>query len=294
MAETVRFKITNRDKEIIHHVARFRFLRSTHIVRLVGGPPAQILRRLQRLYHHGWLDRPRCQLDYFHRGGSHPMVYALGSRGAAFMRREFKLPFQRMEWSGKKSSVGRVFLDHTLMVAEVLVTVELAFRSSDGSVRFVTAAELSMARSNHERPFPFRWNVMIGARKVGLIPDGVFALEYADGTAKPERVVCFLEADRGTMPITRSNANLSSFSRKLKAYTALWKRGDFQDTFGSRRVAVHTVTISADRALNISSAIANLSAGRGLFTCQTLAEFTAAPGSILRRAGPRDIGSSIC
>ncbi len=39
--------ITQRDKDVIRQVARFRFLRSPQIVKLVGGAPAQVLRRLQ-------------------------------------------------------------------------------------------------------------------------------------------------------------------------------------------------------------------------------------------------------
>ena len=291
--EAVRsIKLTQRDKEIIRHVARFRFLRSTHILRLVGGAPAQILRRLQALYHHGWLDRPRCQIDFFHRGGSKPIAYGLGSRGAALMRREHDVPFERMEWSGKKTRIGRLFLDHALMIAEILITVELACRSTSETVRFVPAADLEreMAASNRGRRASFHWSVAVGGRKIGLIPDGVFALEFQDAPAGKNRLICFLEADRGTMPITRSNPNLSCFSKKMQAYSALWKRGDFEKAFGSRRVAVYAVTTSAERVHNFASATAKLPYGRGLFACHTLEEVIRSPGMLLQKAASRDKG----
>ena len=297
-SEAVRpIELTQRDKEIIRHVARFRFLRSTHVLRLVEGAPSQILRRLQALYHHGWLDRPQCQIDFFHRGGgSKPMAYGLGSRGAAFMRREHNVPFERMQWSGKKSRIGRLFLDHALMIAEILITVELACRSTSEAVRFVPLADLEreLTASKRERCTPFHWSVTVGGRKIGLIPDGVFALEFQDVPAGQNRLVCFLEADRGTMPITRSNPNLSCFARKLNAYSALWKRGAFENALGSRRIAVYAVTTSAERARNIADATKKLPCGRGLFACHTMEEITRSPEMILRKAASRDKSDAIC
>ena len=41
--------------------------------------------------------------------------------------------------------------------------------------------------------------------KLGVIPDRVFALEYADQNGQMQRVYFFLEADRGTMPVVRRN-----------------------------------------------------------------------------------------
>ena len=68
-------QLTARDREIIRFVFAHRFLRSTHIHALIGGSRQQVLQRLQRLYHHGYLERPRAQIDYYHQGGSQSMVY---------------------------------------------------------------------------------------------------------------------------------------------------------------------------------------------------------------------------
>lgn len=74
--------LTPRDLDIIRAAFRFRFLRSTHLASLFGGSRQVILRRLQLLFHHGYLDRPRAQIDYY-RNGSQPMVYGLGNKGTA-------------------------------------------------------------------------------------------------------------------------------------------------------------------------------------------------------------------
>ncbi len=61
-----------------------------------------------------------------------------------------------------------------------------------------------------------------GKEKLGVIPDRVFALEFGD---KGERILCFLEGDRGTMPVERAKHDASSIARKLHAYALTWKAG---------------------------------------------------------------------
>ena len=126
------FQLTERDRAIIRQVNRHRFLRSPQIIALVGGSAQQILRRLQRLYHAGYLVRPQAQLEYFRSGGSHHMVYGLGNKGAALINGEGRdSPYPRS--SEKNHGVGRVFLDHALLVSDVMVEIELACQQSAGS-----------------------------------------------------------------------------------------------------------------------------------------------------------------
>lgn len=90
-------ELTDRDREILRQVHRRRFLRSTHLVALLGGSRQHMLRRLQLLYHHGFLERPRAQIDYFHNGGSRTIAYGLGNKGAAWLKRELSLPFHGLD-----------------------------------------------------------------------------------------------------------------------------------------------------------------------------------------------------
>ena len=60
-----RIELTERDREILQQVHRHRFLRSSHLGQLVPGGRKHLLRRLQLLYHHGYLERPRAQIDYY-------------------------------------------------------------------------------------------------------------------------------------------------------------------------------------------------------------------------------------
>src|ERR1035437_2660806 len=136
-------RITDRDREIVRLVHRFRFLRSSHICLLIPGSPQQLLRRLKLLYHHGFLERPRAQLDYYHKGGSSHMVYGLGNKGAALLRRDLVPGIGQVRWGEKNRITGRIYLEHALLVSDVMVAIELACRRT--GIRLLTAHELAVA-----------------------------------------------------------------------------------------------------------------------------------------------------
>src|SRR5438067_13404141 len=84
-SEPPAFRLTDDDVEIIRHIARHRFLQSTHIAALVGRSLDRTNDRLLLLFHAGYVDRPRAQLDRFPTSGSAPFVYALADRGARLL-----------------------------------------------------------------------------------------------------------------------------------------------------------------------------------------------------------------
>ena len=87
------FQITPRDVELVRQVAAHRFLRSTHLSVLVASPHKKVCDRLTALYHAGYLDRPRAQLEYHVKdGGSQPIVYALDARGVRLLRENASRP----------------------------------------------------------------------------------------------------------------------------------------------------------------------------------------------------------
>jgi len=252
-------QLTERDREIIRLVHRYRFLRSAQITALMADNSQQLLRRLQLLYHHGYLERPRAQLDYYHRGGSRPIVYGIGNKGAVFLKRERGAYFQKLSWGEKNRSVGRIFLEHALLVSGIMVTLELACRKRDG-IRLLTETELT---GKDERPF--QWKVNLHGRKLGVVPDRVFALEFRDQSGKPDRAIFFLEADRATMPVVRKNLLQTSFYRKMLAYATTWSQSLHRTLFAFHRFRVLTVTTSAARVKSLVEACSKLKRGQGLF-----------------------------
>jgi DNA-binding Lrp family transcriptional regulator len=263
-------QLTERDRDILRHVRRHRFLRSSHLAALIGGRTQHLLRRLRLLYHHGYLERPRAQIDYYHRGGSRCLAYGLGKQSAALLQ----LERSSSDWSAKNDGVGRSFLEHALMVSDVMVSLEVACRQN-GRVRLLIGEDIPMPAETRIQSEPFQWRVTLASRtKLGVIPDRVFALEFLDQPQGRNRVLCFLEADRATMPIARRTLTRSSFQRKLLAYEATWTQGLQQTRFGFQRFRVVTVTTSTARVASLVEASRQLSRGHGLFLFTDLATLT--------------------
>lgn len=269
-----RIELTSRDGEILRQVHRHRFLRSSQLISLVGGSRQHVLRRLQLLYHHGYLERPRAQIDYFHRGGSRTIAYGLGNKGSALLKHELSLPFHRVDWGGRNRSTGRLFLEHALLVSDIMVSLELACRRH-GQVRLLASDELPLPDAARRQREPFQWRVNLGSHlKFGVIPDQVFGLEFTGSGGKPVRAFYFLEADRATMPVMRQSLSQSSFHRKLLAYEATWTQNLHRSRLGLHRFRVLTVTNSPERVKTLVEATRRLEKGQGLFLFTDADTFT--------------------
>jgi hypothetical protein len=239
-------RITDRDIQIVQAVGRHRFLRSTHLIALQVTSPQQILRRLQLLFQHGFLDRPRAQIDYYRRG-SHAMVYGVGNRGAELLEKTCGVLRRKVDWSAKNRSVTRYFLEHTLAVADVMVALEVACRNRDG-VRIKTDDEANV-----------KWSVAVNDRgksaHLPVVPDKIFKVEFP---ATPNvSIHILLEVDRATMPVMRHTLKQTSVYRKFVAYQKVW-RDKRHTEFGMDRVRVLTVTTTPERVMNLIQAVRHL------------------------------------
>lgn len=253
--------LEERDWQIIRLVHRHRFLRSDHIASFVGGSQQRIVRRLQLLFHHGYLERPHAQLESYYRPGSRAIVYGLGNMGEKLLRQEFGISIFPASCSEQNRAVGRTLLDHTLLVADVMVALELACRKR-GDVHLIYDDDLSI----HSEKEPFQWRVTIqSGEKLGAIPDFVFALDYPNASGQRQRAYFFLEADRGTMPVKRHSLSQTSFYRKLLAYEATWTQNIHRQQLGINRFRVLTITTIAKRIETLVQACSELQRGHGLF-----------------------------
>lgn len=254
-ASSVHFELTERDLAIIRLVDRHRFIRSPHIISLIGGSRQNILRRLKLLYHHGYLERPRAQLDSYH-AGSHHIVYGLGDKGGKLLQQESGGTY--IPWGEKNRVSGRMFLEHTLFVSDAMATVEMACR--DRSIRLISSDKfLPPGQSS------FEWRVATKKHKLGVVPDETFALEFTDANGGTKRSYFFLEADRGTMPVARQNLTQTSMRRKFIAYAATWRQGLHTSILGLPHFRVLTITASSARLKSLVGECLQLESGQGLF-----------------------------
>ncbi len=252
-----RIELSSRDVEIFKLLRRYRYLRSTYIHAFVGGVSAtRFKERLGDLFHEGYLDRPpqqwasadaRCMPVVHESGtGSERALRAWGARAD-----DGSTPLA--------DTAHRQFL-HALMICEVLASIELAVRA-DRRLRFITWPEILARAPEAVRASgtPVRLPVPSGGY---LVPDGSFGIAYQDGDAKATYRFFALEADRGTMPIARSDTKQTSYLGKLAAYDQIIARQIHKTHWGIPNLIVLTVTTSAARASEI---VGKLTDGRQAF-----------------------------
>lgn len=287
--EPVTIRLTERDLEIIRQVYKHRFLTSEHILSLVDGGKNALQRRLGLLFHAGYLDRPRVQLM---RAGNPPMVYALGNLGADIIAQETDAPVSSVDWTSKNREVKGVFLEHTLMVANFMIAVELACKASK-EVEFISPERiLNQRKTEPSSPgHGLSWRVESSRafpgqkKKIGfsLVPDNVFGLQVTRNGSTGV-VYFFLEADRSTMPVRASNLARSSFYKKMVGYWESWNQGLFSQNFGFKKARVLTLTISPERIQSLIRANKELDPkGQGLRM------FLFAPEKILDQDQPKAV-----
>jgi hypothetical protein len=270
------FQLTDRDVEIVRQVARHRFLRSTHISQLLSSSHKKVCERLTLLYHTGYLDRPRQQLEYYVRnGGSKPYVYALGDPGARLLKECDCFDRMSIDWAQKNKGCTRNFLLHTLAVAEFRVALAVSCRAWP-RVRLVESDELllSAPKETQESPNPWSWRVRVQFKgkiaETGVFPDYVFALILPDGRRRPFVVEC----DRGTMPIERASLAQTSMMRKFIAYEATRAQAIHKSRFGWGDFRVLITTTSSERNKNMRELIERFRGCNPLFLLAAHGPFT--------------------
>lgn len=253
---TTELELMPLDEDILRHVRRHRFLRASHLMRLLPAPDARILYRLATLFRHGYLNRPKAQVRYDRTLRSRDVVYSMGKRGVRHLQSLGEVGSHRIQ----EKRVGQIYLEHTLEIADFMTRLESELPPG-------VAIEYLDDESSNERPNPtFPWSVPIHYKgeilSIGVVPDRIFKL-----STKDEELLFCLEVDRGTMPVVRSNPAQSSFYRKLLAYHETWRTGLHFRRFGWRRFRVVTLTSSRERRNHIIEVCREVvaSGGSGLF-----------------------------
>ena len=236
--------LTERDIAIFRALSHYRYLRSSYLHAFAGGASqTRFKERLGDLFHEGFLDRPSKQWA-FAEARYRPAFHELGERGRRALA-EFG-----GEGAGARtflaSSAHRQF-SHATMICECLASIELATRSLP-QVRFIPWSEILARAPEQTRASALPQKVAVSGGAV--IPDGLFGLEYQAEGGKAYRFFT-LEADRGTMPVSRSNGAQTSCLGKLALYGEIIARGLHKLHWGIPNLLVLTVTTDARRLENI-------------------------------------------
>ena len=227
-------RVQERDIEIIRLVYNYRFLNSDQIQALVNGSEQGILRRLQKLFHHGFLDRPLSQIVY-PLTGTQKMVYALGDKGADFLANEFGIDRGEIKWNEKNKEVKDRHIQHTLMISNFRLCLKLALDKT------ANTDFLFWKRENRKelKDYVYIEDEQGRETKAPIVPDGFFGIQDPKG-----KMHWFIEADQGTM----SNGR---FLNKMRAYWNWWKRGGHTRKFDIKAFRVLTLTKTEQRKENL-------------------------------------------
>jgi len=238
-------ELTARDIEIFKLLGRYRYLRSTYIHAFVGGASEKRFKeRIGDLFHEGYIDRPEQQWEYA-RARYLPAVYESGA-GATRALHEAGIAIDDPR-TFLAATAHRQF-HHSLMICEVLASLDVAVRA-DPHLRIIAWPQILARAPEKTRASttPFRVPVPSGGY---LVPDGLFGLEYAHGGTKSYRFFA-LEADRGTMPVVRTNPNQTSYLGKIEAYREIIAQRVHKTHLGLPNLLVLTLTTGEARMADI-------------------------------------------
>lgn len=218
-------RLQARDREILKLVYDYRFLTSHQIQLLAHGSDQVILRRLQKLFHHRYLDRIFNSIY-------EKTIYALDNEGADVLVHHTDIDRGKIDWAKKNREVRTPYLNHTLMIGNFRIALSLAIKNS--------GPELCSWVPEGDQ---LRDGVVIQENekkvKVPFSPDAYFVIKEQD-----KYLNFFLEADQSTMTNER-------FLRKMRAYWHFYKQEKHQQKFGINSFRVLTITKSKARAENL-------------------------------------------
>ena len=264
------FQLQDRDRDILQLAFDYRLLTSRHIELLIPGSNQNLLRRLQKLFKHHYLDRIQVP-------NHQAMVYGLGNQGADTLAEMGLIERKRIDWSAKNRHLADHFIAHTLMISDVRCLITVALRD---------VPEITMHSWVGEGGL--RHDVLIeGSQKrkivAHIIPDGSFILEKPrPGGGKPLQLHLFLEADRGT------EAGSSKFREKMQAYWTFWREEDYEQTYHRTSFEVLVVCPGEKRRDNLRRITHDVSdnpqdAGLAMFRFASATEYTLDdPSTILK------------
>jgi hypothetical protein len=189
-----RFTLTPRDVEILDALHRYRYLEARHVRTLIGGSGQQITRRLQGLFHNGYLgryarrERMRLELD----PGAPLIAYGLELAGARALERHRGVAAaavgaapKPVRWKKDYTRRTEWFLEHHLMVSNFRCVLELFLRETP---------DTELVTWSQGKDTWFRVLIPGGRKRVVRVaPDAHFVLCQGDQLRH-----FFLEVDRST------------------------------------------------------------------------------------------------
>lgn len=249
-----RLILTKRDLEILQWLHRYRFLRQTQLIALLGPKShKRFIERLGDLFHEtGYINRLACKHRTFD-SFSTPMLYEISNAGLAYLEAHDAIPDRAVTFSRRARGAYNPQFLHTMMVIDTLVSIELETRST-ADQRFVPVdAILRKAPATAQcAPNPLSIPVTLYPKKqypfirqrieTHIIPDALYGIEYSIEGENRYRFWA-LECER-TSPASRSTTTSSSTLLKRAAYQTMIDSRQYTRHWGIPNIKLHLITAS--------------------------------------------------
>jgi len=294
------FRLTERDREMLKIIFDYRFMTAAMLQDLVspvvltkhqqdaidklraykqanasdrrgteGGQTKtrrEILRRLQMLYHAGYVQRQKL-------ADGEPIIYSLGNAGADELTLYYGIDRKQIEWTTKARESTERYIYHGLVISRFRHALELAVRDEPHA-----AVESWIPSGGFSAPVTYQDAVRTrDGTRTELVhsvvkPDGLFVLKVGD-----KRIHCFFEADRSSMSNARYLAKLKSHFAFYQTYVRGAKKA------GITQMRVLTVTISEARKENLRETAQQVSTeAKDLFWFACERTYAGTPEAVVR------------
>jgi len=280
---TPTLELTGRDVQIIRSIHACRALTTAQIHSLLFAAPdkndsqqapasreisTRCQRRLQLLYHHGYLHREEQPQRLAE--GRKPLVYFLDGKGARLLSELRRGQEEEITWKKKDNRISPMFLEHLLATNDVRIAIQLA--AEKHALTLERWLEEKTLKSSAMKDYVLAtWTDGGGRRqqrRLAVVPDGYFVLSH-----DAHRGHFFLEIDLATEPGKR-------WAHKVRAYLAYIRSGLYQRRYQTRSLRILTVTTGPKRLANLVRTSESVGGG-ALFWFTKLGEVSA--GAVLHR-----------
>lgn len=245
--------IGERDVAILQWLHRYRFLRQSHLLKLVRPKSAKrFIERLGDLFHEtGLVNRPSIQSPGFD-ARSTPMLYEISAAGIRYLEALDAVPHRVVTFSRRVRRTYNPQFLHTMMIIDTLVGLEAEMlEATDRNFVPIDRILEKAPAATRKAPNPLSVPVTILPSRefpvvrsridTHVIPDALYGIEYLIDGEKRYRFWA-LECER-TTPARRTTVRASSRALKEAAYDALIRTKRFKEHWGIPNLKLQVVTL---------------------------------------------------
>lgn len=255
--------ITKQDVEILRLLARYRYLRSTHIEQLTGRLRRAVNFSLRKLFDNAYIDKPREQL----RGYNNlycPDIYELDGKGSELLLERGIKEFEITRLYRQKTNAPVKNFAHSMMICDTMASLEIGIKATD--CELISWQEI-VKRTDQNEPMKLPCTIShtfagnkYDRKETAIIPDGLFGIRY------PANKVSFfaLEAEHYN-PIEPKNLDRASFLKKILAYREIVKTGVYKQKLKIPNLRVLVVSPTTQRVKHQMELTERITGGSNLF-----------------------------